>query len=166
MIHFAMFEWKKICCAVDFGEPSRIALAQAADLAKRLGADLLLVHVFVPPAATAGHVLVMSESMTSGVEIEQEMLERWRADAERRSGRPAQARVLLGDPAEKIVQVAQEERCDAVVVGTHGRKGLQRVVLGSVAERITRHCKCPVLVVHDGSALEKQEVLDELAQYR
>lgn len=161
-----MFEWKRICCAVDFGDPSRVAMVQAAELAKRLGADLLLVHVFVPPPASASDVLVSRETTPSDVALQQEMLERWRTEAERRSGRPTQARPLWGDPAERIVHLAKEERCDVVVVGTHGRKGVPRVVLGSVAERVARRCECPVLVVHDHGALEKQELADELAQYR
>lgn len=161
-----MFEWKRICCAVDFGDPSRVAMAQAAELAKRLGADLLLVHVFVPPRVSASDVLVSRETAPSDVALEQEMLEQWRADAERRSGGSAQAHALWGEPAEKIVQFANEERCDVVVIGTHGRKGLPRLVLGSVAERVARRCECPVVVVHDHRALEKQELADELAQYR
>jgi nucleotide-binding universal stress UspA family protein len=160
-----MIEWKKICCAVDFGDPSRIAMAQAADLARLLEAELVLVHVFVPPPPSASDVLVSPEISNVDVEQQQELLERWRTEAEHRAGRPTRARVLRGAPAAKIVQLAREERCDLVVVGTHGRSGIPRVVLGSVAERVARQCECPVLVVHDHAAREKQELAEELALY-
>lgn len=161
-----MIGWKRICCAVDFGDPSRIAMAQAADLAKLLEAELVLVHVFTPPPASASDVLVSSREIRNvDVEQQEEMLERWRTEAEHRAGRPTRARVLWGAPAAKIVQLAREEHCDLVVVGTHGRSGIPRVVLGSVAERVARQCECPVLVVHDHAAREKQELAEELAQY-
>jgi nucleotide-binding universal stress UspA family protein len=97
---------------------------------------------------------------------DEETLARWRADAEGRTGRPVRSRVLSGDPAAEIVRHAREERCDLVVVGTHGRTGIQRLVLGSVAERVARQSPCPVLVVHDHGVLEKEGIADELAQYR
>jgi len=162
-----MIEWKKICCAIDFADPSRVAMAQAADLAKRFEAELTLVHALVPPPSAASDVLVSSRGLAS-VEAKEheEKLDRWRADAERRAGRPVRSNVLCGDPATEIVRHAREEHCDLVVVGTHGRTGIPRLVLGSVAERVARQSPCPVLVVHDRSALEKEEVAEEISQYR
>lgn len=162
-----MFDWKKICCAVDFGDPSRVALEQAANLASRFEADLTLIHVVVPPPPAERDVLVSSRAVdtTQGVEDE-EMLARWRVDAEARAGRPVRSLVLSGDPATQIMRHAREERCDLVVVGTHGRTGIPRLVLGSVAERVARGSPCPVLIVHDGRVLEKEEIAEEIAQYR
>ncbi len=160
-----MFEWKKICCAVDFAEPSRVAMEQAADLAKRFEAGLTLVHVLAPPA---GSGVLASSREAAGVEAKdhEETLARWRADAERRAGRPTRSRVLTGDPAAEIVRLAREEHCDLLVVGTHGGKGIARLVLGSVAERVTRQSPCPVLVVHDHALVEKEALAEEIAQYR
>jgi nucleotide-binding universal stress UspA family protein len=162
-----MTHWKSICCAVDFAAPSRVALEQAADLAKRLEAELTLVHVLVAPPSAASDVLVSSRGVAA-VEAEQseEKLAEWRADAERRAGRPVRARVLSGEPAAGIVRHAREERFDLVVVGTHGRTGIPRLVLGSVAERVARRSPCPVLVAHDHGVLEKEEIGEEAAQYR
>jgi len=162
-----VIEWKKICCAVDFGDPSRVAMEQAADLARRFEAELTLVHVLVPPPPAASDVLVSSRGVAS-VEAQEheEKLAEWRGDAERRAGRPVRSRVLWGDPAAEIVRHAREERCDLLVVGTHGRTGIARVVLGSVAERAARESPCPVLVVHDHGALEKEDVRREIEQYR
>jgi nucleotide-binding universal stress UspA family protein len=97
---------------------------------------------------------------------DEETLARWRADAEGRARRPVRSRTLSGDPAAEIVRHAREERCDLVVIGTHGRAGIPRLVLGSVAERVARQCPCPVLVVHDHVVLEKVEEAEEIARYR
>lgn len=162
-----MIEWKRIWCAVDFEEPSRAAMELAAELAKRFEAELTLVHVVVPPPAAASDVLVSSRGLAEiAAEENEQALGRWRADAERRAGRPARSRVLIGDPVAEIVRHAGEERCDLLVVGTHGRKGIPRLVLGSVAERVARQSPCPVLLVRDRGALEKKDLAEEVEQYR
>lgn len=162
-----MSGWKRICCAVDFAEASRAAMEQGADLASRLEADLVLLYVRVPPPPAASDVLVSSRGVAE-VEAKEheETLEEWRADAERRAGRPVRSAVASGDPAAEILRHAREERCDLVVVGTHGRTGLSRMVLGSVAERVARQAECPVLVVHDRRALDEQGIEEEAEQYR
>jgi universal stress protein A len=162
-----MFDWKRICCAVDFGEPSRMALEQAADLARRFEADLTLIHVVAPPPRAASDVLVSSRGVaTMQAKEEEEMLARWQLDAEARAGRSVRSLVLSGNPTTQIVRHARDERCDLVVVGTHGRTGVPRLVLGSVAERVARASPCPVLIVHDRRVLEKEEIAEEVAQYR
>lgn len=163
-----MIEWKKICCAVDFGDPSRVALEQAAALAQRFAAELTLVHVLALPPPSVSEVLVTTTSTVTDEQArhEEEMLARWRTDAEALARRPVQARLLPGDPAAEVLRIVREERCDLVVVGTHGRTGLPRLVLGSVAERIARRSPCPVLVVHDRSVLEQRDLAEEIAQHR
>ena len=162
-----MKAWKKICCAVDLEVQSRVAMAQAADLATTLDAELTLVHVIAPPLEAASDVLVSSRGLASVDAQEAEAtLARWRADAEGLAGRPVSARVLQGEPAAEIVRHAREERCDLLVLGTHGRTGMSRLVLGSVAERVARRSPCPVLVVHDHEAIEGRDVAEEAGQYR
>lgn len=142
--------WKRICCAVDLSEPSRVALDQAVGAAKRLGAELTLVHVFVPPPPAASDVLVSSRELARTEEREaQEALARWRDDAARDAGIPVRAVVLSGDPPAEIARWAREQACDVIVVGTHGRSGFRRLVLGSVAERVVRHAPCSVLVARE-----------------
>ena len=158
--------WKKICCAVDFSEPSWIAMEYAADLASRLRAELTLVHVRAPPPPAASDVLVSSRGVA---EIEahraEETLEVWRSDAETRAALPVRARMLLGDPALEIARFADEEGIDLVVLGTHGRSGLSRLLLGSVAERVLRHAPVPVLVIRDHVRIARERDRDEAAQY-
>jgi nucleotide-binding universal stress UspA family protein len=158
--------WKKLCCAVDFGEPSRAAMEQAADLARFLGADLTIAHVVVPVPPAASDVLVASRGVAEmEAEEEEEALEAWRAEAEVRAGRPVRTRLLVGDPPREIARLVRESGCDLVVVGTHGRTGLRRAVMGSVAERIVREAPCAVLVAHDGTVRAARVEKEELAQY-
>jgi nucleotide-binding universal stress UspA family protein len=162
-----MIDWKRICCAVDFEAPSRVAMERAAELAMRFEAELTLVHVLVQPPPAASDVLVSSRGVTAAEnEQNEEKLPLWRADAERRAGRAVHSRLLSGDPAAEIVRHAREERFDLVVVGTHGRTGIPHLVLGSVAERVARQCACPVLVVRDHGVLEHEQLAEEAAQYR
>lgn len=162
-----MIDWRRICCAVDFAEPSRVAMEAAADIARRFEAELTLVHVTAPPPSGASDVLVSSRELARmQADEEGETLARWRADAEARAGRPVRSRVLSGAAPEQIVRHAHEQRCDLIVVGTHGRTGIPHLVLGSVAERVVRQSPCPVLVVHDRGVLEKEEAAEEAAQYR
>lgn len=158
--------WKKICCAVDFSEPSWLAMEQAADLAGQLRAELTLVHVRVPPPPAASDVLVSSRGVADAEAQEREgTLELWRADAQARAGVPVRARVLLGDPATELGRFARDEDCDVLVVGTHGRTGIPRVLLGSVAERIVRQAPVPVLVLRDHLRVMRERDAEELAQY-
>jgi nucleotide-binding universal stress UspA family protein len=158
--------WTKICCAVDFADPSRVAMGQAADVARRFEAELTIVHVLVPEPTAVPDVLVSSRGLAA-VEAEkaQETLATWRADAERRAGRPVRSRVLWGDAAAEILRHAREERCELIVVGTHGRTGVARLVLGSVAERVARQSPCPVLVVRDHGVLKREEGGEEIKQH-
>jgi nucleotide-binding universal stress UspA family protein len=141
-----MTEWKRICCAVDFSEPSRIALLKASELARRFEGELLLLHV-VQRVAFGGDVVVAAQEPAGLPPEEIEgTLALWRTEAERVSGRPARWALLSGDPAAEIVRFAREWSCDVLVVGTHGRKGLSRFVVGSVAGKVVRAAPCAVLV--------------------
>jgi nucleotide-binding universal stress UspA family protein len=146
-----MGEWKRICCAVDFEAPSRHALAEAAMLSRRPGAELLLVHAIPAPRATG-------EMMVPAVDLETTMtreatrrLELLAVEAESLRGGPVGRKVYTGDPAGAVVRAVREEGCDLVVVGTHGRTGLKRLVLGSVAEQVVREAPCDVLVARPSS---------------
>jgi nucleotide-binding universal stress UspA family protein len=158
--------WNVICCAVDFDAPSRAAMLEAADLARRFGADLSLVHVLAPPTPAASDVLVASRELSRlDAERDEELLREWRAEAEARAGRRVELRLLGGDAAREIVRHAREARCDLVVIGSHGRTGLPRLVSGSIAERVVREAPCAVLVVHDGERTAERELAEELGQY-
>jgi nucleotide-binding universal stress UspA family protein len=143
--------WNRICCAVDFSEHSRVAMRRAAELARRLGSALTLVHVFSPPAGaepfiTRRHGVLAAASLARN-------LSEWTVVAADLAGAPVRAEVLSGPAGGEIVRFAGEHDFDVLVMGTAGRTGLKRVLLGSVAEEVVRHAPCPVLVVRsDGEA--------------
>jgi nucleotide-binding universal stress UspA family protein len=138
--------FKKILCAVDFSTYSRAALDLAVDLAGG-GATLTLAHVVEPmiwfPEAGFDYQAVR----VSLLETADKSLAEWKGDAERRSpGRSIDVMTLEGTPWERIVHFAQEGDFDLIVLGTQGRTGIRHALLGSVAERVVRHARCPVLV--------------------
>lgn len=141
--------WKKILCAIDFSPPSRVAMLQAAELAASCHAELLLLHVQEIPAARAQ--LGMMPSPPEAYELR--MGEAWRQLERSAAEVAAIAKVHVsvqqveGPAPEEIVRIAREKEVDLVVVGTHGRKGVKRAVLGSVAELVVRRAPCSVLVV-------------------
>lgn len=145
-------EWTKICCAVDFSPCSQVALEEAATLAARSGARLTIVHVYSPPrAATLSADMLASSPADLEAEVlgglERPMSE-LRTEAEGIVGRERVETLLLaGNPAEEIARLATDGRYDLVVVGTHGRTGVKRLVLGSVAEHVVRTSPVSVLVV-------------------
>jgi nucleotide-binding universal stress UspA family protein len=140
--------WRRICCGVDLSDPSRAAMRDAAELARTSSAELTIVHVFSPPNLSVDQLAVTAEeivrSITSSLEAE---LEPWRAEAARLAERPVSLAVVSGRPADEIVRFARERGFDLIVVATHGRTGVRRFVLGSVAERVVREATVPVLVV-------------------
>ena len=138
-----MASWSKICCPVDFSETSRAALDEAVDLAAHFGAELALLHVFEVAPTMVSPPEVFERTVR---ELERK-LELWRAEAERRGASRVRSTVANGVPAAEIVRFAREGGHDLVVMGTHGRRGLRHLVLGSVAERVVREAHCPVLVV-------------------
>lgn len=150
--------WKKICCAVDFSECSHAALDEAATLAGREGAALVLLHVYPPPRPPGPEApLAWSpsdlEAETLG-ELEGPMA-RLRADAEAIAGAGrVETRLLAGKPADEIARFARDGGCDLVVIGTHGRTGVRRLVLGSVAEQVVRAAPVSVLVSRAGPCYE------------
>jgi nucleotide-binding universal stress UspA family protein len=137
--------WNKICCAVDFSEPSRIAVNEAM-LAKQLGAELTLLHVH-QEGATAERLVSPPELFTSAVTEVEHKLEGLRAMAERLASRPVRGKVVLGRAGAEIVRFAEEEAMDAIVVATHGRTGVRRLLVGSVAKQVVELAGCAVVVV-------------------
>lgn len=132
----------------DFSHASDAALEHAAALAKQSGARLLIVHVEEPPLAYGGGELYYGLPEPDSERI-LKMLEDVRpADATV----PFAHRLTMGDPAAEIVRIAGEEAVQMIVLGTHGRTGMTRLLMGSVAEAIVRRAPCPVLVYRETAA--------------
>jgi nucleotide-binding universal stress UspA family protein len=106
----------------------------------------VIVHVEEPPAAYGGDLYY-------GL-MEPDNSELWRMLREVKPTDPAvqfEHRLLLGDPASEIVRLAEEEHAEMIVMGTHGRTGLRRLLMGSVAEAVVRRATCPVLCLKAGT---------------
>lgn len=141
-----MLTLQKILCAVDFSRSSRVALEDAAQLANRFGAELTILHVREPPLPPDEAVLSEPARAEADRREVQGKLDTWRTEAERIAERPVQTVLAHGAAAIEVVTVARNDGFDLVVTGTHSRKGLRHLLLGSVAERIVREAPCTVLV--------------------
>jgi nucleotide-binding universal stress UspA family protein len=144
-----MAEWKRLCCAIDFSEPSRLAMQEAAELARRFDGQLELIHVHpLPPPAVAIDMPPVSPAFLE-MELREprDALAAWQEEAARITGRAVHATLASGSAAEEIVRYARDRAPDVVVLATNGRGGVARLLLGSVAERVVREAPCSVIVV-------------------
>ena len=139
---------KRIVYATDFSGQAAAAERQAIELATALGAELVLAYVGTDAALWREGVY------TPEVRAVVEGQRKWAADALAAraatlagEGVKARAVVRVGVAWEEIVDLADEEHADMIVMGTQGRTGLERLLLGSVAERVIRQAPCPVLTV-------------------
>ena len=144
---------RRIVHSTDYSSASRPAFRKAVELAKALHRDLVIVHVlspvivpiisgemYVPPATYDG---LQRTSRAAA----RRHLDRLTAAA-KRAGVRASSKLVEGAPvAEQIVKAARAQRADFLVLGTHGRTGIARAVLGSVASRVVATASCPVLTV-------------------
>jgi len=146
-----MAKIRRIVHATDFSPASRAALVKAVELARSTGAGLTVIHVVTPPIAyygVEGYALpgAYEQMIASVLAGAQKQLDRLLARL-RRSGVRANGRLLEGVVHERIVQAARSLRADLLAIGTHGRTGLARLFLGSVAARVIATARCPVLTV-------------------
>lgn len=134
---------RKIILPVDFSHADDQALILASSLAESWDARLLIVHVEEPPLAYGGGEMYygLPEPRTADLV---RMLE---AIVPKVAGVAYEHRLITGEPSEAIVRLAENEAADMIVMGTHGRTGFSRLLMGSVAEAIVRTAKCPVLTL-------------------
>ena len=148
----ARVDVRHILCPVDFSGFSARALEHATRLARFFDADLHVLHaVPIVLDVVEPYPPVLPDIMKASVEAAREELLRFVAPMRARHER-IRTSVEEGDAASAIQQLAAELPADMVVMGTHGRTGLGRAVLGSVAERVMHHVACPVLTVSDKAA--------------
>jgi len=140
-----MAEQKTILFPTDFSHASDAALRHAEALALQSAARLLILHVEEPPLAYGGGELYYGLPEPSSERI-LKMLEDVKPSDPKV---PFVHRLTMGDPAGEIVRIAGEEGAEVIVLGTHGRTGLTRILMGSVAEAIVRRAPCPVLVYRE-----------------
>jgi universal stress protein A len=132
---------KKILFPTDFSTASDAGLEQATALARGMNAKLIILHVEEPPMAYAAGELYYGVPEPNTEALEKLLYKVTPTDPEI----PCSHRLLTGDTATEILRTAEQEHVDLIVMGTHGRTGMKRLVMGSVAEQVVRRAKCPVM---------------------
>jgi nucleotide-binding universal stress UspA family protein len=146
-----MTRFRRILVPVDFEASSKRALEVAADLALKFDAKLTLLHAWDVPAYSYANFYVPGDLWSLLEEAAKKQLGDMLAHTRRRV--PHADSVLVNGPAgAEILKAIERENVDLVVIGTHGRQGLSRVFLGSVAEKVVRGSSVPVLTIRAGDA--------------
>ncbi len=146
---------KKIIFPTDFSHCGDAALKMATSLARDTGATLLIVHVEEPPIAYGGGEMYYGVPEPASEDLLRMLQEVVPTDA----SVVYEHRLITGDPSTAIAKLADEEKADLIVMGTHGRTGFTRLLMGSVAEAVVRRAPCPVLTYkqRDHSASDSGE---------
>jgi universal stress protein A len=139
-----MIQLNSVLVAFDFGETSQKALVYGQNLTRAFGGCLHVLHVADTIATTASQ-FYPDHPGDPEMRAESLALEHLRALVP--EGEAKLAVRISGSPANAIVEYARSIHADVIVVGTHGRDGVSRLLMGSVAEHVVRHAPCPVLVV-------------------
>jgi universal stress protein A len=140
---------RHLLAPTDFSEYSKEAVSYALELAQKFGAKLSLLHVVEPPPYSmeglvpsgAGGDLLDDLERQASAELAQVLPQAKDAKVEVRRY------VVVGSPFRKIIESAEADKVDLIVMATHGRTGLSHLVMGSVAERVVRTAPCPVLTI-------------------
>jgi len=142
-------EIKSILFPTDFSEGASQALKYATDMAKKYGAKLHIVHIIYDIAKASGwyvphrSVDEMYKEIQDGAKKELEKF-----GVEELSGlKNLERSVLTGVPHEEIMNFAKKNKIDLIIMGTHGRSGIDRILFGSTAAQVVRYAPCPVLTV-------------------
>lgn len=145
--------WKTILVPHDFSSSANHAVAIARDEAKAHSAKLLLLHVIDLPTAIKPDTVIVPDETGAPINVKDyavRQAEAHLADLVARiakDGVTAQPFIRLGKPEDEIVKFATENKVDLIAMGTHGRTGLEHMLVGSVAERVVRSSPCAVLTI-------------------
>jgi nucleotide-binding universal stress UspA family protein len=137
-----MFSIRTILHPTDFSERSDWAFELACALARDHGSRLVIVHVAPSQVTVYGEMVLATPSELTFKELKDRLLRLKGPDLVF-----VEHRLEEGDPAGEILRVVRDTHCDLIVMGTHGRRGLSRLLLGSVAEQVMRKAPCPVVTV-------------------
>ena len=151
---------RSILLPTDFSECAACALSYATSLARQFKASIICVHVVEPVVPTVGYTGIteplpiadISDQLENSATRELPKI----AECEECAGLEIEDVIAHGDAAAEIVRVAREREVDLIVIASHGRTGLGRILFGSTAEEVVRHAPCPVLVVKPPPDDEKE----------
>jgi nucleotide-binding universal stress UspA family protein len=144
---------KSILVGTDGSASAGVAVAQAIEMARALRARLQIVSAYEPAAELrvgAGRVQVPNDVRFNPREDVLVLLESARVDADRAGVPQTETFARVGDAADAILDVAEEQRSDLIIVGNKGMTGATRFLLGSVPNKVSHHAPCSVLIVRTG----------------
>jgi nucleotide-binding universal stress UspA family protein len=145
-----MSRFRRILHPTDFSSASTAAFKRAVAMAKKDRSELVLVHVLAPPMPIAGEGYIppnVYEDLEASAQRYAEKRLATLKDKAKTAGVRASIVIREGVADEQIVRAARAKKADVIVIGTHGRTGLARLFLGSVASRVVTAAPCPVLTV-------------------
>jgi universal stress protein A len=138
---------KRILLPVDFSKCSRKALEYAVSFARQFQAELLLLHVIENVYPPPELMVLDSAALDNRVrDVAERQLAAWRKEI---LEVPARGVIRSGVAHHEIVAAAEDSNIDLIILGTHGRRGMAHLFLGSTAERVVRRAPCPVMVVRE-----------------
>lgn len=156
-----MVAFRKILVPTDGSECAREAVRVAAELAQAFAARMVIVYFFEPfkYALPEGYVIYTPEQMNHMLQEFEAMVSEAATLAREAGAASVETQVLQGVPASGIGEHAEQEGFDLIVMGSHGRTGLGRALMGSIAEKVVRTAHCPVLTVkaRERAGQESQE---------
>lgn len=144
---------QKILFPIDFSESIGKVIPWAINFAKQFNATLCLVSItpdmssFASFYAPHTNIKGFQQEVLQGAETKMKELVGTRF----KDVAKLESRVLIGKPAEMIIELAHKEKADMIIMGTHGRTGLEKTIFGSVAEKVVKSAPCPVLTIRPGS---------------
>jgi len=147
-----MMTARKILCPVDFSDASRRALIRAREFAEAIHGELTVMHAYWVPHYIQPNLLIwMATGPRPLWEIAEEQakteLDEFLSSIDPSFAASARKLIVHDDPAHAIIEFAKQKHTSVIVMGTHGRTGAARLVLGSVTERVVREAPCPVLTL-------------------
>jgi len=148
-----------VLCPVDLSRPAHDAMDIAAELARPGGAGVTLLHVLELPVPFAGELRTPDFHRDLDARSAA-LLDRWTAELKAKVEVPVRQATRIGRPGAQILALLDDDRTfDLVVMGSHGHTGIARMLLGSVAEKVVRHARCPVLVAHASEVARPGQVI-------
>jgi nucleotide-binding universal stress UspA family protein len=153
MMQARSMAWKTILVPHDFSASANHAAAIARDEAKAHGGTIVLLHVIDLPYQLGPDAVIVPDENGAPISVKQYAIQSAEAhlqdiaDRLAKDGATATGVIKVGSPVEEINRTVDEHKVDLVVMGTHGRTGIRHLVAGSVAERVVRSCRVPVLTI-------------------
>lgn len=141
-----MTEFGKILFPTDFSESAENASRYAMSLAKKYGSKVYVIHVIEPFTYTTEFGIDFSAQLKEMEASARRLLDDIVASI-KRNNLDVESVLITGEPFVEIIKYARKEQVDLIVMATHGRSGIEHMLLGSVAEKVVRKSPCPVMTI-------------------